>query len=378
MDTAAYSAPVVQSGSRNWIALAVCAAILVLVPHAVRLSGMRMEALDENRTLASMPALPTSLAALGEYPTKVEAALQDQFPLRGVLISRLNLLRYRLGYSVLPSVVVGRDGWLIYNGGNILSYHRGTRKAWDPAPLSTWLDTFEERVRSLKRRNAEFYLLAAPRKPTIYPERVPFPLPVRNEMDVLLEAARARGIDRIIYPREELLRAKQEREIFGPLETHWNAFGVYAAYDALMRRLAQDNPDLAPLPREVFELEASPPRPGDLSLMLGLGGEVLQDFRLFLPPSSKSPSRITYLTKDRNWGALTKIETGAPSRKTLLLIRDSFSTALLPLLERHFATIVTVHYSKGFARQDLVDSFKPDIVIIEAIEPVVNPITMPL
>ena len=155
------------------------------------------------------------------------------------------------------------------------------------------------------------------------------------------------------------------------METHWNAYGAYAAYETLMRRLARDNPDLAPLPREAFELEAPRPKRGDLSTMLGLGRQVLQDFPAFVPPSSKDPSRITYLTKDRDGKAQMKIETGAPSRKTLLLIRDSFSTALLPLFERHFGTIVVVHYNSGFVRQDLVDRFKPDVVIVEAIEPLV-------
>jgi Ca2+-binding RTX toxin-like protein len=52
----------------------------------------------------------------------------------------------------------------------------------------------------------------------------------------------------------------------------------------------------------------------------------------------------------------------------LLLLRDSFSLAMLPFLEGHFSRIVIAHNEDGFWRPDLVERFRPDVVISEVIE----------
>ena len=51
------------------------------------------------------------------------------------------------------------------------------------------------------------------------------------------------------------------------------------------------------------------------------------------------------------------------------MTRDSYSNELLPFLYPHFSRIVLSHDQDGFWRPDLIDRFKPDIVVLEVVEP---------
>jgi len=218
----------------------------------------------------------------------------------------------------------------------------------------------------MEAQNAHFVMLIAPRKPTIYPEKLPFAVVTRTEIDPLLEAAEARGIDRILYPRDELLAAKRDQLLYGPFDTHWNEYGGHVAYTALMNRLQRTDASLTPLPRDAFKVLVRS-SPGDLASMLGLGTSIPTEHPTFAAPGRKAS--VTYLSSQRGVFAPKMIQTGSASSKTLLLIRDSFSAELIPFLSASFGTIVVVHYADGYIRQDLIDRFRPDVVVLEVIEP---------
>jgi hypothetical protein len=50
------------------------------------------------------------------------------------------------------------------------------------------------------------------------------------------------------------------------------------------------------------------------------------------------------------------------------MTRDSFSNEILPMLYPHFSRIVLAHNQDGAWRPDLIDRFKPDVVILEVVE----------
>ncbi|MGK9518008.1 hypothetical protein O6467_24950, partial [Salmonella enterica subsp. enterica] len=80
------------------------------------------------------------------------------------------------------------------------------------------------------------------------------------------------------------------------------------------------------------------------------------------------PEKTTFLSDNHSWVAPQVLHTEAKTGKTLLLLRDSFSTELLPLLKKHFDTIVMAHVQDGFFRTDLIEQFNPDAVAIVVIE----------
>ena len=71
--------------------------------------------MNENRLLATMPALKAKRAFLDPFPQKFEAYYGDHFGFRRALIRGLSLARLGwLGVSTSPHVVVGDEGWLYY------------------------------------------------------------------------------------------------------------------------------------------------------------------------------------------------------------------------------------------------------------------------
>lgn len=360
----------------RWVPLIAAAVAVVIVPHVFSRFELSPPGLAENRVLAECPETPRSLADLEALPGRVDEYVRDQFPPRAHLIGTTNYARYKLGYSTLDRVVVGKDGWLFYYDTHLARQLTG-RHLLTPAEVDYWVAGFRQRTDWLAGRGARFYTLVAPRSPSVYPEKLPSWMP-RAELttvEQLLAGVTAAGIDRVVYPRKALVRAKADRTVYEPFDTHWTGHGAYVAYVELMTRLAQDDPTLAPLPQSAFTPITHPPVAGDKSVMLGIADRVKHDRVTYNPMPIHDPARTEYLGPRIEvleprfaWMAPQVIETDAPNERVLLLTRDSYSLELLPFLKPHFRRIVLTHLQDGGFRQDLIEKYNPDVVILEVIE----------
>jgi hypothetical protein len=354
---------------RHWRRLtAACLAVLAvgfllpkIAPHAK---------IHENRKLAQAPAAPKTWAELRRWPKAMDAYVGDHFPARTQLIAGLNYIRYRLGVSGTDRVIVGRDGWLYYDNGAHFAQARNA-PAYADAEARDWLAGLAGRTDWLRAHGARYLVLLASDKEVIEPQHGPrwYEGPDPNRAAAMLvrlnSPARA---GEIVYPAPILQQqARWGLEVYNPVETHWTGLGAYTAYAAVMQQLAADGVADGPQPLSDFqEITDDPFKPRNLSQMLGIAGLVDADYPQFVDP--KVSPATTWLTARQVWTAPQVIDTGLPGKPTLLLIRDSFSTALLPFLESHFSRIVVVHLQDGHWRPDMVERFHPDVVISEVIE----------
>ncbi len=367
-----FTATASRTTSRRWNFLIVAFAAIIFAPHVFGFFKVTPPGLSENRPLADWPKHPKSLTQIREATRGLEGYIQDHFPPRAHLISILNYLRYRLGYSTLRRVVVGQDGWLFYDGGNNINHYLGNQKL-HPIEVNAWVNGFKQRADWLEKRNSKFYMLVAPQKPSVYPDKLPKWINSgrSTEVDEVLSAARSQGIDQIVYPRSSLVTHKSVYPVYSPFDTHWNGIGAYVAYRDLMNRIATDSPEMRPLPLSSFV--PSEPKgwqvPRDLALMLGIADHIDQPWVTYVTWPQHDEARTIFLqSKRKDWTAPQIMETDAENERTLLLIRDSFATDLIPFLKPHFRRIISVHIGDGFFRQDLVNQFKPDTVILEILE----------
>jgi len=100
--------------------------------------------------------------------------------------------------------------------------------------------------------------------------------------------------------------------------------------------------------------------------MLGIGSLVPVSFERGDSPDVEP--NITWLTEEHNPNSPHIIHTGSHNGRTLLLTKDSYSSLLLPFLVAHFERIIVTYVADGFFRQELIDRFHPDIVLIECVE----------
>jgi hypothetical protein len=368
---ASITAAVAKPRSRSWIPLIVGAALIVIAPHVFGLFNITPPGLSENRVLAQWPKAPSGVLGIREATKGLENYIQDHFPPRAHLISALSLARYNLGYSGFGRVVVGRDGWLFYNDGSNFGLYRGKRRL-SQDEQAAWTSGFKERAEWLRDRNAKFYMLIAPQKQSVYPEKMPRWLPPagKTEINDILNASRRNGIDQVIYPLDALKAVKSQAAVYGPFDTHWTGLGAYVGYVSLMNRLAVDDARFRPLLLSSFTPKQLPPLAvaRDLALMLGIAESVQHDRVNFVDFPMFDENRTVYLTSRKDFAAPVIVETDSENPQTLLLIRDSFSTDLLPFLKKHFRRIIFVHSQEGFFRKDLVEQYRPEVVVLEMVE----------
>ena len=121
------------------ILIAVFAAILWL-PVAARIFRWENEdGAQENRVLAQCPA-------------KFDEFYNDHFAFRSTLIGWHNLLKVEgLGASTTEKVVLGKAGWLFYNGDGQVDDYQG-RAPLTPQQLARWKNVLEGKQAWLARQ----------------------------------------------------------------------------------------------------------------------------------------------------------------------------------------------------------------------------------
>jgi len=244
-----------------------------------------------------------------------------------------------------------------------------------PEESGRWAAGLRASRAEAQRAGAEFYVLFGPLAETIYPEKLPTWVPAQRRstgVDSILSAVDVDAARSVLDVRGILLRNKEAQfPVYSPFETHWTGYGAYLAYVELIDRIRERQPWIGrALQLERFERATLAPdyEPGNLALMLGIASFVDVRFPVFKPPAHPE-RRVERLSSVRtDWSAPTVVTTGTRNGRTLLLVRDSFSLMLSPLLEPHFERLVMSHLEDGFFRPDLISRYRPDVIVTEVIE----------
>jgi hypothetical protein len=331
--------------------------------------------IQENRVLAAAPAWPRSLGAVQAFRKAADPYVADHFPARPHLIGLLNRARMLVGVSGSNRVIIGRHGWLFFDDDTHLGAARGDPPMTGPE-IRQWLLNLAGRTEMLKARGVPYLIVAAPVKETVYPQHGPAwyhgSNPNRPAI-TLPKLAQASGAGEVLYLYPAVAAATAAGQATYTLhDTHWDGYGAYAGYAALLTRLHAMGLTDGPRPLSDF-LRIDMPRrsgPRDLALMLGVSSFVDLHYPNFdTRPGAEPPITRSYLTAKTDWTAPQVVDTGHPGKPVLLMNRDSFSNEMLVFLFSHFSRIILVHNQDGFWRADMIDRFKPDIVLLEVIEP---------
>jgi hypothetical protein len=329
--------------------------------------------IQENRILAGAPAWPTRPGELDAFRKQADAYVADHFPARPHLIGAFNRLRMLAGVSGSERVIVGRGGWLFFDDDTHLGAARGDPPMGAPE-IRSWLSSLAGRTEYLRARGIPYLIVSPPVKETIYPQLGPAwysgPSPARPAI-LLPKLAQASGAGEVLYLHPELAQAtRRGAKTFSLHDTHWTGYGAYAGYVGLMTRLHAMGLTDGPLPLSAFQRVPNIGKgPRDLALMLGVSSFVDLDYPHFDTRPGLITAQTRYLTAKHDWTAPQVIDTDQAGKPVLLMTRDSFSNELLAFLLPHFSRIVLAHNQDGFWRPDLIERFKPDIVLLEVIEP---------
>jgi len=348
----------------------------------------------DNRLPAPRPQLAANLEALRSLPTRFEAYFDDRFGFRRPLIRWNNLAtvvwlggspeaRSRssgqgdggLRFDPLSHRIVhGQGSWFYHFGDGTMRDHRGL-DPFSPAELLHWQQVLEQRRDWLAARGIEYLFLAVPDKQSIYPEYLPARIRrVREQtrMGQLVAHLRAHSSVEALDLRSALLPAKAEELVFEQTGTHWNAYGAYQAYAAILERLAARFPALLPQPLSDFEIRKTI---GPALPFLWLTGVVDQYQEQVVELLPRAPRTAVTIEQSRppqgpsNYGYGSRLvrETARPELPSAVVFHDSFvPTGLEPLLSEHFRRVVYL-WQNEFDLYAIAQE-RPDLVIEEKVE----------
>ena len=320
---------------------------------------------NEKRALAKFPALQPGLAGLRSFVNGLEAFYNDHFGFRKRLVywgQRWRTVWFQ--ESPLPTVMIGRDGWLFYSDDQTLEDIRATT-LFKPDRLQAWQSLLERRRDWLARRGIRYVFVVAPDKHNVYPEKLPawiHQVGPRTKLDQFVAHMKVHSTVPVLDLRPALLRAKSNGPTYLLTDTHWNQYGAFVGYQELMQTLTAQLPGLAPLSLEAFDRSTGTEPGGNLAAMLAQATTPENNCPKLSPRPPLVPLRVA---KDKAESARVFTENAERTGKAIIF-RDSFSQAWAPFVGYHFNQVIycwQYHWSRP-----LIEDEHPDVVIDELLE----------
>ena len=212
----------------------------------------------------------------------------------------------------------------------------------------------------LQKKGVKLYVLVAPNKATIYPEHLiqDFPkISTESRLDQLIDYQTHHGVVKVVDVRQVLIAERKNHNLFLKTDTHWNTFGAFFGYRTLFEIIARDFPVLQAHELSSFEFVSHEGK-GDLSEMAGSLAvrEEIAIQKLIDGPIISFENENLDIQSSSTWTDLPRA----------VIFRDSFFSMLVNYVTPHFSE-TEIKWTNMFD-ESLIDSMKPDIVIMEYAE----------
>lgn len=304
------------------------------------------------------------------------------------LMPWLGRLAYPFGISISPEqVIVGRNDWLYLGDkyARVISLKRHPAAADELAGIDRIDAATQAWQRWLQARGVRLYRIQlVPDKGNVYPEFLPgWAQPVTGHATERLRERVSPAI--YVDNRPALLAAKTSlgESLYYRTDSHWSGVGAWVGYRDLAEAIdASGGAGIQWLTPDQVRLSILDDQPGrDLANFLWMT-KILKDIEVVVEMDRPLPTeQVDFETGER--AVLSENpQVGAPRRPLLvrspnalnqarlLWFRDSFGTAMAPLMAATFSETLQMNYGLHDPEQiaRLVRDFKPDYVIVTAIE----------
>jgi hypothetical protein len=324
----------------------------------------------EKRALAKKPAANFTWDFFLKFPKKYEAYFNDHFGFRKMLIrTHSDITVQWLGGVSSPQVMKGKQGWFFYTGGRIMEHCCRATIPFDHDQLASWQRIFERRRDWLDRLGTRFLLVIVPNKHTVYAEYLPnwvTRVREKSRLDEFIEHMRKNTNLEILDLRNALMEAKKHIRVYYKTDSHWNDAGALIAYSEIMQRLSKWFPGAKALPESDFELHRVRTRGGDLAMMLGQERAIKEEDIVARPKRTRCAEKMSpgellsmYPWKKGKEPVVTECK-GAQIPRAVML-RDSMTVPLIPLMSEHFGRIVYIW--DHIFEKSIIEHERPNVVI---------------
>ena len=367
--------------------LALLLAVLLAVPAGTALwSHRETTAYYENRTLAELPEATWESLRDGSYGTDLESWYSDHAPGRTTLLEldtavQMNILRR----PVVNDVVVNTPALLPK-----LEFSEYSEEAYQYSaqPIAEDFGALSDFVESC---GGAFYYAGFPEQRVYFEDLFPDYLnsharEAETADRVFAQALAGEGV--AFWDMRQVYEALGDpAEYYSTVDHHYNYYGAYAAYRAILEKLAADGWDLPVLTEADIDLVELPNPyigsrnrklynlwPNTDRAVIGVQKDPVaytrwdngapSDKPLFVLPTEDYMPTTYNLYMGGDFGE-TVLETKRPELPDVLIFGDSFTNALETLLYASFdeTRILDLRHYTEMSLKDYVAEYRPDIVL---------------
>ncbi len=330
--------------------LIICAAILLIFGALLCFLPQKAFSPEENRSLATFPECSVQTILDGSFAGGIGDFCADQFPLRTGFVALKAGAELALGKGQNNDVLLGKDDYLI-------KHPHYTEAQWHVMEQN--VDAVSRFAKAMQQHGISFSFFVVPRSIDVNADRLPVFFDenaIARDRERLLAAAEATGLS-IHDLTQTLQNVSAQDKIWYKTDHHWTMTGAYYAYVALAESLGYTPyplSDFTPVTVCNSFLGTTHASSGlswikgeDLTLLRYQGDEAFQTEIITGGQTVRTLNGFydfdALQTHDEYnvflGGTNTIIRVTNPERTsapTLVLLKDSFSQSLAPLLARHF------------------------------------------
>jgi hypothetical protein len=265
------------------------------------------------------------------------------------------------------NVLLGKDGYIFLRNDRNKTIPQITGKfTLTGRLLRAWGTLFDLRKSWFEQRGIDYFYISAPCKECVYRDYLPEEIQVSEDRPLmkLKKHLERLGADDIIYPLDELISSNNSRPTYPRGDSHWNWYGAFVGYHALMgkvnaRRAESGKAQLPVLSEEDVEF-SDVSMDSDLSIKIGLT-DIVTNGTVRAPKA-----RCVKSNNISNIGNYKIFENENKNLPRAVLFRDSFSNYTVNFLAESFSRLVVVWQPN--IDYSIVKSENPDIVISQQAE----------
>ncbi|MBR3241624.1 MAG: hypothetical protein IKN57_02125 [Parasporobacterium sp.] len=347
--------------------------LMIAVPLAAMFFQHEIMDIEENRRLAEPARLTVLQGGLNrDFPAEFERWLNDHIGFRKQMIQLHGQFHYYV-YHVFPKeqpYMLGRAEALNYETGEMLLDYQH-RNLYTEAYLKEAAESLQKIKDYAEAKNIDFYYFQCWDKHSIYPEHMPEEILQyggNSKTDEILRALEEYTDIPVISPKAELLSAKKSCApySFWGDPTHWTERGSFIGYQVLMNRINQDRSKAFPVLTEAdYKIRLK----DDGLIRYGIihKESIEEHFQLRDPKAELTSEKLSSYAGEPRCFYYTNKAVNNDTR--VLIIGDSYIHDFnLPSIAESFQETVFIHGSHMPDFQNLVETFDPDLIIIENAE----------
>ena len=205
------------------------------------------KSIRENRMLAKKPSVSEIFKEKSEYGKAFENWFNDHFFGRKQMIvfhdeikNKINKI-LKIKYGTDELIYFKKNGWMC----SLAFWNNMTPKLIQPI-----IQNIKKLNEFCKENNIKLYLLMVPRKEMIYPELLDNygfdkkQYKQHNNMYETVKKETQKMNVPFVFPLNEIQQGKQKDYVFFQMTHHWTDWGAYIGYQALMKEVQKDFPDI--------------------------------------------------------------------------------------------------------------------------------------